>query len=231
MNVDLEIDSKSNLDSLAIEMGKRVTVLYSGPIGSSKRQLLTLETSRHYKGPDATIHAFCIVIENLSPASHQIWKAARKVFDVGYELRPGERLSRFGLRSDTLQRMATLGATLAVSYYRGVSEEAMRLEAVVQRKTKIDTSEAPKVVTINYKETDRKRDTLIDQAVLASLGQSWMKVMNVITKVSAHNTIDLPAWGEGYDLIAKRIETLYAEGRLKVQGDLSKWRQCKVRLR
>jgi hypothetical protein len=231
MNVDLEIDSISNLDSLALEMGKRVTVLYSGAMGNLKRQLLALETARHYKGPDATIQAFCAVIEKLSPASLRTWKAARKVFDVGYELRPGERLSRFGLRTDTLQRIATLGATLAVSYYRGVSDEAMRLEADLQRDTRIDQPEAPTVSTIDFQEVDRKRDALIDQAILATLGRNWTKVLSVITKVSVRKEITLPAWGEGYDLIALRIELLLAAGQLKAQGEITKWRDSKIRLR
>jgi hypothetical protein len=231
MNVDLEIDSKSNLDSLALEMRKRVTVLHSGPMGGSKRQLLALETARHYKGPDATIHAFCSVIEKLSPASHRIWKAARKVFDIGYELRPGERLSRFGLRTDTLQRIAKLGATLAVSYYRGVSDEAMFLEAHLPSNKKNDKRDEITVSTINFQEADRNRDTLIDQAILATLGRNWVKVLSVIFNVSLNKEIALPARGEGYDLIAKRIEFLLSEGRLEAQGDIKKWRDTKIRLR
>jgi hypothetical protein len=39
-------------------------------------------------------------------------------FDVGYELRPSDPSSRFLLRPDTLQRVAALGASLAVTYYR-----------------------------------------------------------------------------------------------------------------
>jgi hypothetical protein len=54
----------------------------------------------------------------------RIWNAAHKEFDVGYELWPGERVSRFTLRTDTLKRMAGLGASVAVSYYRREAEEA-----------------------------------------------------------------------------------------------------------
>jgi hypothetical protein len=117
LNVDLEIESASKLDSLAAAMGQRVLVLHSGP-GSKRRHLLALETSHEHKGPDATIHALCRIVERLPPAARRIWNAARKEFDVGYELRPSERWSRFALRPDTLERMARLGARLAVTYYR-----------------------------------------------------------------------------------------------------------------
>ena len=119
LNVDLEIESVSRLDSLATEMGKRVVVLHSGPSGRSKRHLLVLESSRQHRTPDATIHALCEVIERLSPRGRRVWDAARKEFDVGYDLRPSEFSSRFTLRADSLQRIASLGGALAVSYYRG----------------------------------------------------------------------------------------------------------------
>jgi hypothetical protein len=78
-----------------------------------------LESARYLKNPDATIHALCSVVESLPPAAQRIWQRARKEFDVGYELRPSERSSRFSLRPDTLERVAKLGATLTVTYYRG----------------------------------------------------------------------------------------------------------------
>jgi len=120
LNVDLEITarSKSRLDSLAAEIGKRVMVLYSGPT-TGKQYLLTMEILGLSKGPDATIHALCSLVEKLSPAARRTWDSAKKAFDVGYELQHSERSSRFALRPDTLQRVAKLGADLAVTYYRG----------------------------------------------------------------------------------------------------------------
>jgi hypothetical protein len=124
LNVDLEIESASKLDSLVTAMGKRVLVLHSGP-GSTKRHLLALEILRDQKGADATIHALCAVVEGMPPAPRRAWNAAaRKEFDVGYQLRPSERLLRCTLRRDTLERMARLGATLAITCYRGGANDA-----------------------------------------------------------------------------------------------------------
>jgi len=125
LNVDLEIESQSKLDALATEMGKRVIVLHCGPASKARRYLLVLESSRSYKSPDTAIHALCGVVEGLSPAARRIWTAGRKQFDVGYELRPSEHSSRFTLRPDTLARIASLGACLTVTYYRGDTDDDM----------------------------------------------------------------------------------------------------------
>jgi hypothetical protein len=116
-NVDLDIvsTSKSKLDLLAIEMGRRVTILHAGPVRN--RHLLVLESSRQHSGPDDAINALCSEIERLSPTARRIWDGASKEFDVGCELRHSERMSRFSLRLDTLQRLASLGATLAATFY------------------------------------------------------------------------------------------------------------------
>jgi len=210
INVDLEIESASKLDFLEAELGRRVTVLYSGPAGKAKRRLLTLENFRRYKGPDAASHALCAIIESLSPAARRIWDRSRKVFDIGYDLPLTERAIRFTLRTDTLERVASLGATLAVSCYRGVSEEAMRLEGERQRQEQISR---------------------LTRHILAAIGPDWMIVGRVIEKVAEMDEIQLPKCGKGYeyDLIAGCIETLVREGHLAARGDIKKWRRGEVK--
>jgi hypothetical protein len=124
LNVDLEIESSSKLDVLATAMGDRVVVLHSGPASKPKRHFLAVESARYLKNPDATIHALCSVIERLPSAARRVWESANKEFDVGYELRPSERSSRFSIRPDTLERVAKLGGTLTVTYYRRDANDA-----------------------------------------------------------------------------------------------------------
>jgi hypothetical protein len=124
LNVDLEIESSSKLDVLATAMGDRVVVLHSGAASKPKRHFLAVESARYLKNPDATIHALCSVIERLPSAARRVWEAANKEFDVGYELRPSERSSRFSIRPDTLERVAKLGGTLTVTYYRRDANDA-----------------------------------------------------------------------------------------------------------
>jgi hypothetical protein len=122
LNVDLEIWSASKLDGLLAEMRERVSVRHCGP--APKRHLLAVANSRYYKNPDSAIHALCKVVESLSAAGCRTWSASRKTFDVGYSLRPSERSSHFSLRPDTLARVSGLGASLAVTYYRGDTHDA-----------------------------------------------------------------------------------------------------------
>jgi hypothetical protein len=123
LNVDLDIESASKLDSVAAEMGRRVFVLYSGP-SRPRRYLLKSECARFYRNPNAAIHGLCSIVESLTPASQRICQRARKAFDVGYELMPSETSSQFSLRPDTIRRVAALGATLTVTYYRGGPNDA-----------------------------------------------------------------------------------------------------------
>jgi hypothetical protein len=125
LNVDLDINAATKLNSLVVEMGKRVVVLHSGRVSRSKRHLLRLESAGEHHGPDATIHALCKVVESMSPAARRVWDSARKEFNLGYELRPSERYSFFSIRPDTLERMSKLGAILVVTYYRGESEKGV----------------------------------------------------------------------------------------------------------
>jgi hypothetical protein len=122
LNVDLEIRSASKLDLIAEAMGERVIVLYCGPV-SGKRHLLALEISGRHKGPDATIHALCAAVERLPRTARRLWNKSRRTFDVGYELRASERSSSFSLRPDTLKRIVKLGASVAVTCYRGDAKD------------------------------------------------------------------------------------------------------------
>jgi hypothetical protein len=118
LNVDLEIRSASKLDVIAEALGERVLVLYCGGV-SGRQHLLALEISGRHKDPDATIHALCAAVESLPRTARRLWNKSRRTFDVGYELRASERSSSFSLRPDTLERIVKLGASLAVTYYRG----------------------------------------------------------------------------------------------------------------
>jgi len=122
LNVDLDIRSKTELGPVLKDMGRRVAVMHSGPVGP--RHLLAVETARTYKNPDATVHALCEIVENLSPTASRLWNAAEKHFDIGYEIPPKMPASRFSLRPDTLLRVARLGAALVVTHY--VRNEADR---------------------------------------------------------------------------------------------------------
>jgi hypothetical protein len=119
LNVDLAIESRSNLEPLAVEFGSRIRLNFCGKLPTPERYFLTFDHARQPKRPDPAIHALCALVESLSPAGRSLWKRAiRKEFDVGYGLQTDETSSlHFTLRSNTLERVAALGATLGVTFY------------------------------------------------------------------------------------------------------------------
>jgi hypothetical protein len=122
-NVDLEIESRSDLKILEAELGRKVVVLHGGPV---KRGcfLLRLETGTEYDNPDDTICAFCACLEALSPSGRRAWRSAyKKVFDVGYDVVPSQLASQFSLRTETLKRISNLGAALGVTFYNHLKDE------------------------------------------------------------------------------------------------------------
>ncbi len=119
LNVDLEIESKTDLASLAAALEPDAFALYCGPVADG--YLLNLElnsASADTDGPDERIHKLCQLIEALSPAGRQGWQyACRRTFDVGFDATTEHMAARFSLRTDSLERIAGLGATLTVSVY------------------------------------------------------------------------------------------------------------------
>ncbi len=77
LNVDLDIESRSELSSLESELGDKVCVLHGGPVtkGCSR---LRHETAIQYKKADDTKTAFCFMLEKLSPPAKRAWRSAHK---------------------------------------------------------------------------------------------------------------------------------------------------------
>ena len=117
LNVDLEIESKHDLAVLAVELGRKVYDLGTGPV-SPGCFLLRLETARKYDDPDDTICAFCSMLQRLPAKARRAWRSAhKKEFDIGYDAVPSQLASQFSLRNDTLKRISNLSATLGVTFY------------------------------------------------------------------------------------------------------------------
>jgi hypothetical protein len=70
----------------------------------------------------------------------------------------------------------------------------------------------------------------IDSAILSVVGEHWTKVAMVIARVERALSHDLPAAGEGDEVISRRIEALVHDGRLLAQGDIKSWRFGEVRI-
>lgn len=116
VDFDLILKSKSNVDSIVAGLGTRVMVIDQRSLGGG-RHVCTLELHSRSANPDATIHGFCNLFEKLPLKLRRILAKGKKEFDIGFEFQPDARFSKFVLRQDSLQRVAKLGATLAVTFY------------------------------------------------------------------------------------------------------------------
>ena len=77
------------------------------------------------------------------------------------------------------------------------------------------------------------KDEAIDEAILAVLSEipgHWRKVAMVIAKVVSAMGDDWPHGDAGYEIVARRVESLVSEGRLLAQGEIKNWRFSEVRL-
>lgn len=121
LNVDLDIESKDDLAPLAAELEPNTMVVHSR--SESGRHALKIESWKRagsMEGPDQRIHGLCQGVETLSPAGRELWQSASlRQFGVGYYATTKHVAAHFVLRTDTLERIARLGATLAVTVYRG----------------------------------------------------------------------------------------------------------------
>lgn len=120
LNVDLEIgaSSRAKLAPLLDELQGSLFELFQGRIGRLHRV--------HYEisgcGPpdaSATIHELSSVIEGMSGAGRRAWNAAElRDFNVGVELRRGQRAVELAIDADAVRRVAALGGRVAFTAYQ-----------------------------------------------------------------------------------------------------------------
>ena len=116
LNVDLEVESDQELSALVSGFGDRVLDLYCGPVDSHHRA--TLELDMMVSDPDSAILHFCKLIESLEGGALGLWeKSFSRVFDIGYRSGHEPRCYESDLRSETIKKVAKLGASIRVTIY------------------------------------------------------------------------------------------------------------------
>jgi mRNA interferase MazF len=73
-------------------------------------------------------------------------------------------------------------------------------------------------------------DSQIDETIMATLDDRFHKVAMIISKVADKLRTQLPLGEEGYHMIAERIQSLAAEGKVASQGNLARWRYSEIKL-
>lgn len=121
LNVDLDMLFKKKPKILLRELGRRVAVLYSGE--HPKGHLVALELSSHETNAHKTLRKWIRLLGRLSPESKQEFNnALSRVFDLGFDVADGGRSDRIELPKELLEKLATLGASHAITLYAAESD-------------------------------------------------------------------------------------------------------------
>lgn len=122
LNTDLIIESPDKLSAIADAFGEDVIVMYNGQWGNIHRA--SFEVAGSHADANETIEYFCCLVENLDQQERAIWDTCfSKVFDIGYEsgLSPQNYSSK--LRSETIKRIAQIGAAVEITIYPPFTEK------------------------------------------------------------------------------------------------------------
>jgi len=129
INVDLDLESKSPLDYLCLELssGKDVHHLHCGPNGRGYSATLECANGGETCEAKSVIHRFCEAIEALDERAKGEWNAAHlRTFDIGYEVSGSDQRWNTQLRHATLTRVAALGASIAFTVYPADESKTIR---------------------------------------------------------------------------------------------------------
>jgi hypothetical protein len=116
LNVDLDIWSRSPLDSLVKALGPAVLALYVGREG--RRHTAHLETASHSDDPDRLIRRFVAMVKRLPRAERRIWDRARlREFNVGIQAATAPASYELHLEPATVRDAASVNAGVGITVY------------------------------------------------------------------------------------------------------------------
>jgi hypothetical protein len=133
INVDLEVRSRANLAPLVAVLEGPLDSLYAGRLPGG--HLATFETAGVQIPPDRAIRRMVDAISALRGPARALWDGARdRVFDVGLERDQGRGIVAFGLKRETIELAAKVGARIAFTVYEPERRPRVRKPRVPPRK-------------------------------------------------------------------------------------------------
>lgn len=119
INVDLDLASRSDLQTLLTALGRKVHVLFAGRVGRKYEAHLELSANLRNHDADSVIRGFCKLIEAIPPTERQLWNGAtQRDFSIGIQAGMEPHSADFAVSAGTVQRVAVLGARIVITVYR-----------------------------------------------------------------------------------------------------------------
>lgn len=116
LNTDLELESSNDLTPIVEAFGEDVFNLYNGE--ARGHFLASFEIAGSVDSPDAIIQYFCTLAESLDGKEKILWDSCfSKAFDIDYEGGTSHKSYTDEIRSNTLMRVAALGASIRITVY------------------------------------------------------------------------------------------------------------------
>ena len=116
LNVDLDIYSRRDLQPLVDRFGRKVLVLFAGRERGDVSA--HLELARRTISADATIRAFCRLVDDLPESERKIWDAAfLRSFSVGVRAESGSPVRDFRIGQGTVTSVSEIGAEIVLTVY------------------------------------------------------------------------------------------------------------------
>ncbi len=121
-NTDLELWSKEDLSSIAIELGNRISVMHNG-FFSDKSYLLSFEVTDAPNDPDKAIKLLCDMYSKLSASARITWKRCyKKSLVIGYRSGYGQRGMEHSISHKNLTKVTEVGLGLGICVYPIMNE-------------------------------------------------------------------------------------------------------------
>jgi len=116
LNVDLDVYSTSNLQSLITALGKKVFVLHAGR--DKRTYSAHLELARDTKNADDAISRFCDLIAALPKAQRDLWDTAKvRDFNIGVQAGMHPHCFEIELEEVTVQAASEIHARIVFTVY------------------------------------------------------------------------------------------------------------------
>ena len=118
LNVDLEIDSRSDLQPLVSVLGKKVDVLYVGRHQRTYMARLELARRTANPSPDSIVRGFCALIRTLPKAERQLWNTAKvRDFSIGVQAGASPNPYDLTVAAETVKSVSELDARIVFTLY------------------------------------------------------------------------------------------------------------------